>query len=277
MPSVNGRRVLVTGAAQGLGREIVLYLASKGAHVVLWDINEDELEKTAALLRKFKVEVDTRCVNLADPKDIAAAAQSSPAIWGVINNAGIVESRLFLESSDERNELTFKVNTFASFYTAKHFLPAMISNNSGAFVTVASAASYFAGPKMVTYAASKAAARSFIEALAHEVHPKAPGVHVGVVCPSHIDTKLFEGFEKVAGNPVLNASELAKVIVDDAIENCNPLIISPLMTRISVAVRNITPERVWRTLSRKGLANLMTGHKDGHADQVLRKISESKL
>lgn len=275
--AVKDRRLLVTGAAQGLGREITLYLAKKGAHLVLWDVNLTELEKTASLAREFNVEVESREVNLADPKDIAAAAEASPPIWGVINNAGIVEPRMFLESSDERNELTFKVNTFAAFYTAKHFLPSMIANNSGAFVVVSSSASYIGAPKMATYAASKAASRMFIEALAHEITPQAPGVHLSVVCPSHIDTGLFKGFASVPLNPTLKPDDLAKLIVDEAIENCNPLVVTPFMTRISASLRGLMPEGIWRKFSGWQLAHLMDGVEKNALDGAGGETNRSRL
>jgi short-subunit dehydrogenase len=277
MPSVKGRRILVTGAATGVGHEVAKLLAKKGAQLILWDINGEELEKTAALVRDLGAEVETCLVNLAEPESIAAGADKAGAVWGVINNAGIVEPKPFLESSSKRNELEFRVNTFAHLYTAKHFLPAMIEANSGAFVSVASCAAYFGAPKMVTYAASKAAAKTFIETLALEVAPVAPNVHLGVVCPSHIDTKLFEGFQKMAGSPTLQAVDVARSIVDDAIERSVPLIVLPAGVRFTAILRGLLPEGAWRLLMREKLKGLMTEHKPEHAEQIFGKMATSKL
>lgn len=268
---------MVTGAATGLGRELALTLARRGAHVVLWDINKEELDRTVALVRELGAEVEAHLVNLADPKSIAACAKATGSVWGVINNAGIVEPQEFLESSDAKNELTFKVNTFAAMYTAKQFLPSMVANNSGAFVTVASSASYFGAPKMTTYAASKAAARVFIETLAHEIAPKAPDVHLAVVCPSHIDTKLFEGFAATGGAPTLNAAQLAETIVKDVIENSSPLLVLPFGARFGTIMKGILPEGVWRKMIRPSVADLMTNFNSTQADTIFSKMSQSKL
>merc|ERR1719367_988364 len=133
--TVRGKRVLVTGSSAGLGRAIALELASRGANLVLWDLDSAGNAETARLAREFGVEAEYRTVNVADRDDFAAAAAAAGAIWGVVNNAGIVNNKAFLESSDDRNELSFKVNTFAHFWAAKHFLPAMIKADDGVFVS----------------------------------------------------------------------------------------------------------------------------------------------
>lgn len=289
MPSVKGRRVLVTGAATGLGRQIALRLAAKGARVILWDVNEPELMNTADMVRKAGAVAEPQVVNLADRESIYAAArvaleskQQNGIVWGVINNAGIINSNTFLHSSDDRNELTFRVNSFAQWYTAKAFLPDMIERNEGAFVTVCSIASYFAGPRMVTYASSKAAARVFVETLQMEVCRNAPGVHFGTVCPGHIgDSDLFAGFQrsKLPGAASLKAEDLAKSVVDDSLEGSKGAVITPIAGHIPVVLRNLVPESVWRWYFKRELGPLMDEFDDTHANKVFDKMqaTPSKL
>lgn len=83
----------------------------------------------------------------------------------LINNAGFVRGKSILDCTDEDLRLTFQINTISHYQLAQAFLPAMIKNNHGMIVTVASLASYVTVPRLVDYCASKAAALTFHEGL----------------------------------------------------------------------------------------------------------------
>lgn len=287
MPSVQGRRVLVTGAATGLGREIALLLGAKGAHTILWDINAEELERTAADVRSLGKggEVTTQVVNLADGDAIAACAKATGPVWGVVSNAGIVDNARFLDSTNERCELVYKVNAFAQQHLARAFLPEMIRQNDGAFISVSSIGSYISAPRLVTYCATKAAARVFIEALAQEVAAAAPGVHLGVCCPSATETALFKGFREHDADflqrllPPMKPTDVARAIVEENIEQSVPMVIVPRYARFSVILfRALVTERLWRKVTWRALKDVMTNHDPAHADSLFKKMAgRSKL
>lgn len=119
----------------------------------------------------------------------------------LINNAGFARGKNILETTDNDLRLTFQINSMCHYQLAREFLPDMISKNHGMVVTVASLAAYVTAPKLVDYAASKAAALAFHEGLQAEIATvfKAPKVRTVVVCQGYTKTALFEGFNKGDG------------------------------------------------------------------------------
>lgn len=116
----------------------------------------------------------------------------------LVNNAGIVSGKDLLSTDDERIRKTFGVNALAHFWTCKAFLPRMIERQCGHVVTVASIAGLTAAPKMVDYASSKHAAVGFAHGLRKELKATGHGdaVRTSLICPAHIKTNLFKGFEQ---------------------------------------------------------------------------------
>lgn len=207
-----GKMVLVTGAASGVGRELAKELAGKGCSLALVDIQMDALEETERIVRETCLQpgqtVELYSCNLARRASVYQMAQkvlSDTAARGgvdvVINNAGIVTGAPFFDSDDEKNELTMQVNCLSHMWMAKAFVPPMIQRKSGNFVTIVSIASRLAAPSMVDYACSKAAALSFSEGLHLELQRMhAEGVHVTCICPTHINTSMFKGFDAHGGS-----------------------------------------------------------------------------
>ncbi len=140
--SVNGRTVLVTGAASGVGRELALELARRGAELVLWDVQRAGLEQTRELvLQRFKTaKVLTMVCNLADAADIARSVAKLPRIDVLINNAGVISGRYFTDIAPATMELTMRVNVISHMLLVRALLPGMIERNSGHIACVGSVA-----------------------------------------------------------------------------------------------------------------------------------------
>jgi len=197
MTTVNNCRVLITGAASGIGRLLALRLAESGGELVLWDIDRAGLEQAQAELAAAGHSADTYACDLTDQKEIAAVATRTLAESGpidiLINNAGIVSGKVLLDLSDEEIERTFQVNTLALFWTVRAFLPAMLRQDKGHIVTIASAASLAGAPKLTDYCSSKFAAFGFDESLRLELKKLGSNVKTTIVCPYYIDTGMFDG------------------------------------------------------------------------------------
>ena len=197
MTTVRNSRVLITGAASGIGRLLALRLAESGAGLVLWDIDQAGLEQAQAELAAAGHEADTFVCDLSDHQEIAAVATrtlvESGAIDILINNAGIVSGKALLDLSDEEIERTFQVNTLALFWTVRAFLPSMLEQGRGHIVTIASAASLAGAPRLSDYCASKFAAFGFDESLRLELKKLGSNVKTTIVCPYYIDTGMFDG------------------------------------------------------------------------------------
>ena len=134
MKSVKGKRVLVTGAAMGMGRLFVERAIAEGASaVVLWDVNEDALNDTLEALAGGATEVSGWVVDVADPASVADTAVAVLAdlrgIDVLVNNAGVVRGNKYFWETDlaRDTKATVDINTLGPMYVAHEFLPAMIA------------------------------------------------------------------------------------------------------------------------------------------------------
>lgn len=117
----------------------------------------------------------------------------------VINNAGVVNGRMFLDAEDEHLERTMKVNIMAHMWMLKAYLPAMLARNSGYIVTVASTMGYAPAVGLSDYCASKHAAVGFHESIRLELRRLNSAVRTLLVCPYATSTGMFEGIQVSAG------------------------------------------------------------------------------
>ncbi|GBG31902.1 Estradiol 17-beta-dehydrogenase 11 [Hondaea fermentalgiana] len=227
--TVEGKTVLVTGAASGVGRSLALALAKRGAKLVLWDVQGDQLQETRKLVEEAtpSATIQTDRVNLAAPSEIYAAAERVDGYVDIlINNAGIVSGNDYFTDVDmDRAELTVRVNMLAHMHMAKAFLPGMMERDTGHIVSVASVAAFSAASRMVDYSASKFGARGFAEGLCVELDERKSKVKVSCVCPTHINTALFQGFSHPL-TPTLSIDEVVQGTID-AIEYETELVLLP--------------------------------------------------
>jgi len=280
--SIEGRTVLVTGAASGLGRVLALELAQRATGVVLLlDINEIELEETKQRVLKLfpKAIVKTFVCNLASRVDIARCTEEIKQQHHVeilINNAGVVTGKPLLSTSDEKNELTMQINALAHIYLSKAFLPDMITNKFGHICGVGSVAGLLGAAGMVDYSASKFAARGFYEALSLELFEQGiRSVNVSCVCPTLIDTGLFDGFY-VPLNPTLKTIDVARGVIW-AIEHNWELLVMPswlqLTTLFLKSIFNVNGSIGIKT----PFASPMKDWNDSKSQQTFHMIQNSKL
>ena len=197
MTDFKGAHVLITGAANGLGRLLALGAAARGARVTLLDLDEGGLRRLQEKITQAGRDAAAFPVDLSGRIPLqAVAARILEARGGVdilINNAGVVTGKTLLECSDEAIERTFQVNTLALFWMTRAFLPAMIEQGRGHVVTIASAAGLSGVARLTDYCASKFAAVGFDESLRLELKRLGHPVRTTVVCPWYIDTGMFQG------------------------------------------------------------------------------------
>lgn len=197
--SVEGETILITGAGSGLGRLLSEKLALRhGAKIVCVDVNAEANADTVNNINSQKGSAIGFACDLSNDKDVQALEESVKTAVGdvdiLINNAGIVTGKEFLQSPNKMNRLTVAVNTESHFWTTKAFLPAMIQKNHGHVITVASAAGLFGSHKLADYCASKFGAVGFAESLLAELHTLGKdGVKTTLVCPYFISTGMFDG------------------------------------------------------------------------------------
>ncbi|KFV01718.1 Short-chain dehydrogenase/reductase family 16C member 6, partial [Tauraco erythrolophus] len=216
-----GEIVLITGSANGIGRQIAINFAPLGATLVLWDIDDEGNKETSRLAQKngakrvFAYHCD--CSNREEVYEQADKVRREVGdVTILINNAGILLGKMFCDIPDADFEKTLRVNFLSQVWTCKAFLPAMMTCNRGHLVSTASVAGLLGVHRMSDYSASKFAVIGMMEALNSELHHTGKrGIKITIVCPYFINTELAKGFQtQNCILPVYHAEYVASKIMD---------------------------------------------------------------
>ncbi|KAK7885867.1 hypothetical protein LTR67_010219 [Exophiala xenobiotica] len=182
-----GHVVLVTGAAQGIGKVTATMFAQQGASMVLVDLNEAKLKETSAALSATGAKVIHRVCNLTIEKDVRAMVDDVVSTLGKIDVcahlAGAYPFKLIADNTAEDYARVMSVNMDSTFYLCKAVLPYMSKAGYGRIINTTSASTLHPEAGLGVYAASKAAVTGFTRTLAIEA---GPGVTANCVCPSLI-------------------------------------------------------------------------------------------
>ncbi|MBD3689701.1 SDR family oxidoreductase [Nanchangia anserum] len=242
-----GRRVLVTGAASGIGEIMAREAARRGAsHVVIWDRDEHGAERVARTITARGHRACAWEVDLTDAEAVERAGRAvTEAIGGIdvlINCAGVVTGKAVLDVGEDDLERVYGVNVFALYRTARAFLPGMLERDDGLIVTIASAAGLVGVARQTDYSASKFAAVGFSEALRAELRHAGSAVTTLTVMPYYIDTGMFAGvrtrFPRLL--PVLEPADVARRVLDQ-IEAGAATVALPRFARAVQLVKVVTP------------------------------------
>jgi len=278
---VKGKTVLITGGAGGLGKSLAIEFAKRGCkQVILWDIAAEMLENTVKELQGQhpRVIFTKGVVDISKRETIYAAADACLKDVGfvdiVVNNAGILGGRKFLDLDEKRIELLFAVNTMAPFWMTKKFLPSMLQRKEGHIVVVSSCAAYFPTANSTDYCASKSAAKAFIDALRLEMKCYGEkGVDTTCVCPAGMNTALFKGQKNVPGLPVMQTSDVAVEIVN-AVQSKRELLITPWPFP-HMGIANFAMMPVWFSdMCNKGTADTITSVDMTQANTIFAKMEQ---
>ena len=197
MKSIQGKTAVITGGASGIGRLLTFGLAKQGAKVVAWDVDEAALARLEAEAKEGGLDIHGIRCDVSNRAEVYARATETAErfgrVWLLVNNAGIVSGKKFLDTSDERIEKLMSINAMAAFWTTKAFLPAMIEARDGHLVTIASAGGIIGTTGLADYCASKFAVIGFTESVRMELRKTGSPVRTTIVVPFFINTGLFEG------------------------------------------------------------------------------------
>jgi len=176
-----GKRILVTAAAQGIGRASAAAFAREGARVIATDVAADKLSALAG------PGLETRRLDVLDGAAIEALAKELGALDVLMNCAGYVHHGTVLDTSDKDWDFSFDLNVRAMFRVCRAFLPAMIQKGGGTVVNVASVAGSLKGiANRFAYGASKGAVIGLTKAIAADLVGK--NVRCNALCPGTVDT-----------------------------------------------------------------------------------------
>ncbi|MEB0208790.1 SDR family oxidoreductase [Pseudomonas sp. CCC3.1] len=173
------KRVLVTAAANGIGRASVLALRDAGAHVIATDLNIDALQDIPG--------IQALPLDVTQTSAIEAISQQVGTIDVLFNCAGYVHSGALLECDDRAWQFSFDLNVTAMYRMIRTFLPGMLAAGGGSIINMASVASSVKGvPNRFAYTASKAAAIGLTKSVAADY--VGQGIRCNAICPGTVDS-----------------------------------------------------------------------------------------
>ncbi|RGE42695.1 SDR family oxidoreductase [Comamonas testosteroni] len=196
---LKGKVALVTGAASGIGRAIALVWAREGARVVLSDLDEDQGQETAALVRELGAEALFLRADAGSAKDyeelVALTLRNFGRLDAACNNAGIGGASAPLADYPlEAWNAVMSVNLSGVFYGCKYQIAAMLQTGGGSIINMASVLGAAGFANSAAYTAAKHGVLGLTKAAALEYSAK--GVRVNAVGPGFIHTPMISGLEQ---------------------------------------------------------------------------------
>jgi all-trans-retinol dehydrogenase (NAD+) len=259
MRTLTGKRVLITGAASGIGYAMARRFAEEGAHIVLTDIDEPLLSRAATSLRESGREVAEYRLDVTDQHEVAAVRERINAEGGpidvLVNNAGTVFGGDFLDVPLASHLTTLDVNLRGPILVTHAFLPDLLTRPDAHVVGVASLAGLAGAPGAATYAATKWGVIGLDESLELELQRQGRAqVHVTTVCPGLVSTELFAGAQNLRLFPRLAPEAVADLVVRAVLAD-RPYVRTPFMVTLVPALRAALPHRAFTAL-----VGLLGGH-----------------
>ncbi|MEM7812202.1 MAG: SDR family oxidoreductase [Planctomycetota bacterium] len=178
-----GKRIVITAAAQGIGRACAVAFADEGAEVVATDVNEEALAALAA----ERGDIKTRVLDVRDPDAIAAIAADVTPLDVLLNCAGYVHAGSILDCEEKDWAFSFDLNVTSMYRLCRAVLPGMLEAGRGNIINVASVASSVTGvPNRFAYGSSKAAIIGLTKAIAADFVKR--GIRCNAICPGTVES-----------------------------------------------------------------------------------------
>jgi 3-oxoacyl-[acyl-carrier protein] reductase len=186
------RLAVVTGAARGIGRAIVLELLKQGRLVAGLDINAEQLSELENVVKQAGFTVVTKCVDITDTARFTETLESLSSEYGgigiLVNNAGITRDNLLIRMTDEEFDKVLEVNLRAAFVGMRAAARSMMRNKFGRIINISSVSGIMGNAGQTNYSASKAGLIGMTKTVARELAKK--NVTANCVAPGFIDTEM---------------------------------------------------------------------------------------
>ena len=277
MDDFSDKLAVITGGANGMGRELARQLAAEGCDVAICDLSAEDMANTAAQIREesVNIKITTHIADVGDEdailrfRDEVVEQHDTDHVELVFNNAGISGGGSLFDSTREAWDRCFDIVWGGVYWGTRAFLPLLTAADEGHLVNTSSVNGFWAslGPERphTAYSAAKFAVKGFTEALIADLRMHAPHVGVSVVMPGHIGTKIVESSlrhgivgdlateEKALvelaaadfeNNALTSAADAATIILDGVRENRWRILVGPDAVALDQVVR-ANPEDVY--------------------------------
>ncbi len=249
------RVVFISGASNGIGKQLAIDLVARGAVVIGCGRSRDRLVETLKEVRKSNPKSLMIACDIGDAEQVHGMLKKVLADFGridiLINNAGIGMRKPFVDTPVETIEAIMRTNYLGAVYCTHEVLPSMIARGSGHIVNISSGAGKIGTLNMAGYCASKYAMNGWSESLYHELKPL--GVNVSVICPGPVSTQFNREFQdsepKSPPQLFISAAAVSHAVIR-AIEKNQFEVVIPRWLALMCALKRIAP-KLFRLLAQR--------------------------
>jgi short-subunit dehydrogenase len=188
---IHGNVIWITGASSGIGESLVYEMDKRGAKIIISARREEVLKEVKSRCKNTD-NIRILTLDLEKTSELDSKAKEAISLFGkidiLVNNGGLSQRSLAIDTSIDVDERLMKINYIGSVALSKSLLPHMVSNKSGQIVTVSSMVGKFGTPLRSSYAATKHALHGFMDSLRAEV--AGDGIFISMVCPGFVATNV---------------------------------------------------------------------------------------
>ena len=209
MFDLSGKRVLITGAAGGIGKELSKSFLEVGASIILSGTNINRLESLKDYLNQECEVFKCDLTNSDDINDLLNYLDGSGGVDVLINNAGKTEDNLLMRMSDEQWEDIMLINLTSVMRLTRGIIRGMIKKRWGRIINITSIVALTGNPGQSNYVASKSGLIGFSKSLASEVASR--GITVNCIAPGFIKTNMTDKLNENQTNSILNRIPMNRI------------------------------------------------------------------
>ena len=235
------KTAIVTGAAQGIGKEIACSLAKEGANVVVSDIDVEHAEQTADQIRRMGREALVIKADVSMPEEAANIVEKTIDKLGsldiLVNNAGITRDNFVLRMKNEDWDKVLAINLKGTFNCIKAAAKVMLKQRKGRIVNMASIIGLIGNAGQANYAASKAGVIALTKSCAKEFGSR--GINVNAIAPGFISTRMTEVFKEDTKQKMLGNIPLGRFGLPTDVANLVLFLVSEEANYITGQVINV--------------------------------------
>ena len=193
---LNNKNIVVTAAAQGIGRATAIAYSKEGANVIATDINEEKLNE----LKAENSNITTEVLDSTNKEAVENFSQSIKDVDVLFHAVGFVHHGTIMECSSDEFYNSININVYSAYLMSSFLIPKMIQKNKGNIIIVSSAASNVKGsPNRFIYGTTKSALNGFVKAMAADYVKK--GIRCNAILPGTVETPSWEGRVNMADDP----------------------------------------------------------------------------